>query len=282
MKLIPVETGQNYTTLQKINSSNTNQIDRLSVQVTLCGLSFLISSSETDKAFVIKQPFDVTKTPEELLEALEIAFKKEEKLKQAFTSVTVLFGSQYYTLVPSSLFEETKASEYLKFNTKILPNDFISFDEVETHDMKLVYIPFANVINYVFDKFGDFKYFHTTTVLLKHFLEKEKFTLGSLVILHVEQDWFDCFVFNNGALQLCNSYPYKTPEDFIYFVLFVFEQLNINPETSMVKLCGAISTESSLYKILYKYIRHISFVENTSFLIENEQPQENLALKLFS
>lgn len=275
-------TGLNYTILLKTNNLNTNQANRLSVQITLYGLSFLIQPSELGKALLIEKSYDSARTPEELLDELKNAFKNDEKLSESFSQVDVIFGSPFYTLVPSSLFNESKASEYLKFNTKILANDFVSNDLVESHDIQVVYVPFVNINNFLFEKFGNFQYFHSVTVLLKHFLDKEKYAINTKVFLNVEKGWFDCLVISHGKIVLCNSYPFKSPEDFLYFTLFAFEQLQLNPDQIDVKLFGNIDNTSLLYKLLYKYIRNISFIEETSSYAENEVNHKNFVLKVHS
>ncbi|MBW2937920.1 DUF3822 family protein [Aureisphaera sp. CAU 1614] len=254
----------------------------MSVQVTLYGLSFLILSSESRKALLIERTFESARTPEELLEELKKAFTEEERLSQTFSKVSVIFGSHFYTLVPSSLFDESKASEYLKFNTKILTNDFVSHDLVESHDIQVVYVPFVNINNYLFEKFGNFQYFHSATVLLKHFLDREKYTIKSKVFLNVEKDWFDCLAISQGKVELCNSYPFKSPEDFLYFTLFAFEQLHLNPDQVDVVLSGNIDNPSPLYELLYRYVRNISFIEETAYTVENEENHKNFVLKVHS
>ena len=275
-------TGLNYTILLKTNNINTNQVNRLSVQVTLYGLSFLILSSESRKGSLIEKTFKSARTPEELLDELKKAFVEEERLSETFSQVSVIFGSHFYTLVPSSLFDETKASEYLKFNTKILANDFVSHDLVESHDIQVVYVPFVNINNYLYERFGNFQYFHSTTVLLKHFLDREKYTTQTKVFLNIEKGWFDCIVISQGKVDLCNSYPFKSPEDFLYFTLFAFEQLHLNPDQIHVVLCGNIDNSSPLYELLYTYVRHISFIEETTFMVEDEENHKNFVLKTHS
>ena len=275
-------TGLNYTILLKTNNINTNQVNRLSVQVTLYGLSFLILSSESRKVSLIERTFESARTPEELLDELKKAFIDEESLSETFSQVNVIFGSHFYTLVPSSLFDESKASEYLKFNTKILTNDFVSHDLVESHDIQVVYVPFVNINNYLFEKFGNFQYFHSATVLLKHFLDKEKYAIKSKVFLNVEKDWFDCIIISQGKVELCNSYPFKSPEDFLYFTLFAFEQLHLNPDQVDVVLSGNIDNTSPLYELLYRYVRNISFIEETTYTVENEENHKNFVLKVHS
>jgi len=269
--------------LQKTNNLNTNQTTRLSVQVTLYGLSFLLLSEKGQKTKLISKEFEVARTPEELLLEIEKLFTEELVLKQPFEKVDVIFCTSYYTLVPTTLFDENKASEYLKFNTKILPNDFVSFDEVENHDVNVVYIPFVNITNFFFEKFGHFQYFHCVTLLLKYFLNKEKYNPEPNVFLHVEREHFDCIIVKNGKPLLCNSYPYKTPEDFAYFVLFAMEQLTLNPNSVKVGLCGKIQKDDANYEILYHYVRHVYFLEDTTLVpIENVENHQQFILKITS
>ncbi len=87
----------------------------------------------------------------------------------------------------------------------------------------------------------------------------------------------EVFVLNNSGLQLFNVFDYNTPEDFIYYVLFVFEQLSLDTEKTEVVLSGLIDLDNELYAILYTYIRHISFLETSySFKFKDDINTEKL------
>ncbi len=264
-------------TLSKTNNINTNQANRLSVQVSLTGLSFLTTSSEGIPNFQ-SEPFNHPIAPEDLSLELERVFQKS-LFTSEFSKVIGIHSSPLYTVVPSPLFDANKASEYLKFNTKILSNDFVSYDELEDFNHTVVYLPFVNANNLLFDRFGSFSYFHSISLLLKHFLTAEKFSNKTKVYLYVHNGFFDCIVIKRGALQLCNSYSFKTPEDFIYFVLFCFEQLKLNPDDVDTRLCGAIKEESDLYSMLYTYIRNIGFYEETILSVPEYENHEEIILK---
>ncbi|PKA84269.1 uncharacterized protein DUF3822 [Ulvibacter sp. MAR_2010_11] len=257
-----METGQKYTTLQKTNNIDPNSNKRLSVQVTLTGLSFLVSVSDTKEiVFYSEKKFSSSSTPEELLVEMETVFSEKKELQTAFETVTLLYATNIYSLVPATLFDDSKASDYLKFNSKILANDFIAHDVIDMYEMVVVYVPFVNINNYLFDRFGSFQYHHACSVLLKSILDAEKHSQEPIVYLHVLDSTFDVIVVKNGGLQLCNTYSYKTPEDFIYYVLFSMEQLHLNPETIKTVLCGAISETDTTYEIVYRYIRNVAFAE---------------------
>jgi Protein of unknown function (DUF3822) len=266
-------------TQSKTNNVNTNQANRLSVQVSLTGLSFLISSEDTPDHQLVEVPFETARSPEELTLEIDNVFSEQNWQNKEFAEVKLIHTSLLYTVVPSVLFDETKASEYLKFNTKILSTDFVSYDEVENQDLVVVYLPFVNANNFIFDKFGSFSYFHSITLLLSHFLKIEKFAKEPKVYIHVQKDFFDCIVVNGHQLMLCNSYSYKTPEDFIYFILFCFEQLKLNPNEIKTVLCGAVQRDSELFEIIYTYVRNVSFYEIDLGAFSKAALHEQLILK---
>lgn len=280
MKLILAEIGLKYMTLPKTNNINTNQNHRLSVQISLNGLSFLIKDNLNQTLVYINKRFPTSHQPEELLLQLEYCFHNEPQLRASFKNVVIIYHNDLYTLVPKPLFEVNKASEYLKFNIRILENDTVSFEDVGAHKLINTYIPFININNYIFEKFGDFSYYHSATLLCNYLLDTEKYNTEKKVFVYVSNQIFHCIAIENGNLLLCNTYMYQTPEDFIYYVLFNFEQLNLNPEKHKIILSGGIAKDDSLYKIVYTYIRNVSFLENVLPNIENVNSHHEIPLKI--
>ncbi len=246
--------------LQETSNIPTNITNRLSVQVTLTGLSFLVTNPNDDVAvFFSEKKFNQDYSPEDILLEIKTMLLQTEALQGDFKKVTVIYATNLYTVVPTPLFDETKASEYLKFNSKIMTNDFVAHDALGHYNITTVYIPYININNYLFDRFGSFQYYHATTILLKSILYIEKHSLDNKVYLHVINNMFDFIAIKKGALLQCNTYLFKTPEDFIYYILFSLEQLKLNPDSIEFILCGSIDKEDENYKKLYTYIRNISF-----------------------
>ena len=281
MILTLVETGQNYMTLQSNKILNTN-FNRLSVQVSLTGLSFLVSKEDSKSvSFFFEKKYDSKVTPEELLEEITSFISNELELLKPFSEVVIIYATHLYTIVPTTLFDETKISDYLKFNSKILANDFISFDTIESKDITSVYVPYVNINNYFFDQFGSFKYYHASTLLIKSILDFEKYTIEPKAFIHVSDKIFDFILVKNGKLLICNSFLYNTPEDFIYYILFCFEQLKLNPEVIKTVLLGAINKTDENYNILYKYVRNIEFFKSIYQInfSETDETHQNFLLK---
>lgn len=257
-------------TQETINISNYNS-KRLSVQISLNGLSFLVSDENGKPLLFNENKLTHSTTPEEILMELQLFFSENDLWDMDFSEVYIIYSTDIFSLVPTEFFDESKASEYLKFNSKILANDYIAFDQLSKREINVVYVPLVNINNLFFEKYGSFSYYHATTVLLNTIFQ---FPIPDLprIYLHLNSNTFECIVFKNGELQLCNSYPFRTPEDFIYYILFVMEQLELNPESVPVFLCGNIRDDDSLYQIAYRYIRHLEFL-NAPKSFKNIHPE---------
>lgn len=249
----------------------------------MIGLSFLITNSESKKeVFFTEKNLNYSTTPEEVLLEIESIISENEELQNDFQEVTLVYSNPVYSLVPLVLYDETKSSEYLKFNSKILANDYIANDVLETEELVVVYVPFININNFFFDRYGSFSYYHGITVLLKTILEAEKHSIGPKVFLHFQKGSFDCIILKNGKLELGNSFQYKTPEDFIYYTLFCLEQLKLNPETVKVNLLGDVKVDDDYYKIAFKFIRNVQFINASNLSLSRsigQSPHHNFILK---
>ncbi|MBX2828198.1 MAG: DUF3822 family protein [Flavobacteriaceae bacterium] len=251
----------------------------MSVQISLTGLSFLVSSQQGEPLFFKEKQLEQPHTPEELLLVMDDTFRTTTELQSQFAAVQLIYSTNTYCTVPISLFDENKASEYLKFNTKILGNDYIAHDTLKNQGVVVVYVPFININNYIFERYGGFEYYHAVSVLLNDFMNAEKHRKEEKVYLHLKDNEFDCIVINKGELQLCNTYSYRTPEDFIYYVLFCLEQLKLNPDSINTSVCGAIVKSDEKFEFLYTYIRNISFVSRDFATFGEEENHEKYVLK---
>ncbi|MCJ7757477.1 MAG: DUF3822 family protein [Gillisia sp.] len=234
---------------------------KLSIQVRLDGLSFCILNCRNNEIIWYKREnFPKEYNPVKILEKIEILYENEKELQSHIDEVVLLFSNDLYSLVPEAYFIEEEASNYLKFNTKILKTDVVAHDSIANKELVNVYIPYANIINYFFDKYGEFEYKHSISVLTEAVLALDS-GVGITAYLNNFTDYFDLVVVKNNKLLLCNTFSYDTKEDFIYYLLFTAEQLELDPSQFDLRLLGDISKESPLYAIAYTYIKNIHFLD---------------------
>ena len=242
---------------------------KLSIQFNLDGFSFCITNNTTKEVLYFSDYIFEEKqiTPENLLKKIEEIFKTDKHLQKDFSSVLVIHQNNLFTLVPNAYFSEDKLSEYLNFNIKTLATDFIAFDDIQSLNAKNVYVPYVNINNYLFQNFGEFEYKHHLTSFIESLISLSK-SDEKKVFVNVSKDTIDVVVIQNKQLEFSNSFYFETKEDFIYYILFTFEQLKLDVEEVKLYFTGDIELESEIYTITYQYIRNIFFLENKNTILD--------------
>ena len=260
--------------LKKINKSIQNISKRkLSIQFSLDGFSFCISNFEHTIYHYTAYQFDekVT-TPEALLKEIEDIFQNDRDLHDDFESVVVVHQNNLSTFVPNEYFKEDDLKSYLNFNVKTLSTDFIASDDIDVMDAKNVYVPYVNINNFLFQNFGEFEYKHHATVLVEKLISRIRNSEIHDVqfFANVSDSTFDIVVIQDQKLEFYNCFEYNTPEDFIYYILFTYEQLELDPSEVALNVTGSIEEGSDLYNMAYTYIKDISFVITFMLLHQGE------------
>jgi len=253
---------------------NTNITDKkykkLSIQVSLTGLSFCSFDTLNNSIISLNEVhFDTFHKATKIEELFSDAFRDFPELKDSYDEIQVIHTNNLSTFVPNALFDEQFLGSYLQYNTKVFETDFFAFDEIPNYQMNAVYIPYVNINNFFIDQFGSFDYKHANSILVSKLLDASKNNDAQKIMVHFNPGHFEIIVIQNQKLLLFNSFDYKTPEDFIYYLLFTAEQLNMNPESFKLELLGTISKDDAFYKIAYKYIRNVSFFDVTDLQKSN-------------
>ncbi len=262
-----METGQK-TIQKKTRIEKTSNI-KLSIHISLNGLSFCIIdliSKEID--FLRTYSLSKNSTPKKLLKTLKKGFKENDELRNSFSSVKIIHYNNLSTVVPEPLFDKKNALSYLKFNSKILQNDYIAYDRIFNNECVNVFIPYVNINNYIFKMFDSFVYNHYSSIILEKVKLNEKNTTTPSLYLNININHMEITYFVKNKLVFYNRFDFNTKEDVMYYLLFTIDQLKLNPEEIPVVITGNISEDDDNYKIIYKYIRNVS-------IFSSEINQEN-------
>ena len=262
-----METGQK-TIQKKTRIEKTSNI-KLSIHISLNGLSFCIIdliSKEID--FLRTYSLSKNSTPKKLLKTLKKGFKENGELRNSFSSVKIIHYNNLSTVVPEPLFDKKNALSYLKFNSKILKNDYVAYDRIFNNECVNVFIPYVNINNYIFKMFDSFVYNHYSSIILEKVKLNEKNTTTPSLYLNININHMEITYFVKNKLVFYNRFDFNTKEDVMYYLLFTIDQLKLNPEEIPVVITGNISEDDDNYKIIYKYIRNVS-------IFNSEINQEN-------
>lgn len=237
---------------------------KLIIQVSLQKFSFVVKDYLSHEvSFFASEAINNDKSIEEQLDHI---FNKYPVLNEQYDEIVVLHDSTLNTFVPKALFNEDSMGTYLQYNTKVFATDFFAFDELDLYEMNNVYLPFVTINNFLLDKLGTFTYQNINTELVSQLLNQSKETTEVQVYAYIQKEHFEVVVAKAGKLLLFNSFQHQTEQDFIYYLLFAFEQLQLDPERTPLYLFGRIEEEDELYKQAYTFVRHVNTIDNKPFI----------------
>jgi hypothetical protein len=241
-----METGKaNNIQASTFNINNSEQY-HLSVQIGLQNLIYSIINKDTKNVEYFNNL-----TSKNLIDIIN----KEDNLKLNFASSSVSFSNFAYTLVPNEFFKDEDSKKILGAISDL--HDVIKSDhllEINTH---LIYTIPNEISDIVFTFFPNAKQKAQQTILIEQFIKHKN--INDKAYLHINNNALNICVFRKEKLIFNNSFNFYTNEDLLYFTLFVFEQLKLDPEKVETRIYGDIKNGDTSHQMLYEYIRNIKF-----------------------
>ncbi|HSN50678.1 MAG TPA: DUF3822 family protein [Bacteroidales bacterium] len=186
-------------------------------------------------------------------------------LRNPFHSTKISLLNNRYTLIPEQLFIPEEKETYTSFLLDSRKeNEEIRSDRIEHAGIYSVYAIPEHFPDKLHSVLPDAKLYHISGVLIRSLLVNFSHSLSSVqIFLNVRDEAFDLLIFSEKQLQYCNSFNIRTPEDLVYYLIFVMEQLDLDPEVVPMFLLGEVSPDTPLFEIIFRYIRNVSFIPAT-------------------
>lgn len=235
---------------------------QLIIQISIDNILITVNEKAGNKYIAFENySFQNVGNFDDVAEILESLIKESKLIRHKYKSVVCIIVNNLSTLVPAALFEEDRKKMYLKFNAELQGDEMVMVDDLKSMDTKNVFaVPFSikSKLDY---EFSNIKYHHASSALIDTLISKNKNQTGNKCFVHVQQSHFEVIVIDGKKLLFYNTFNYHSAEDFVYYLLFVFEQLHLNPENIEVILLGEIERNSTIYSLTQKYIRKLKFGE---------------------
>ena len=275
---------------ESLNKTNTGNYI-LNTQISMDEFTYCVLDSERNK-YIAFEHYRLQKVhnPYQLADRLEELFNELSWLTGVFKAVKIIYVSRKSTIIPVPLYEENEKNEVFNFNHNLDESEDLCCDKMNNLNAYNLYGAPGIVKSKIRDLLSKFEFRHHMTTLLETLLLLNKNTIEKRFYVNVNSSQFDLALSDGNKLEYSNSFEYHTPEDFIYYILFVIQQLNLNPETLQVILMGEIQKNSPYYEIVFKYVRNVAFVRRNdsfqySYVFDNLNPGSyfnllNLSLSL--
>ena len=214
--------------------------------------------------------FSEVNSQAELQSALQSLFDSHEYLSAGFwKEVKISIKNNKFIQVPSSLYIESEAAEYLKFNAVIdhtiesakasrnTKSDAITIFAVQNDMQEWLNKVYANT---------HVKLFHQSAALIEGVLTFTQAVNEQPLFVYVDRFKLHVLFVKNGKLIYYNQFQIKQFADYIKYIMLVMKAMGMDQETSRVVLWGYIGKNSPHYQEFIKYVRNVSFGERPKHL----------------
>jgi len=243
--------------LHKADSKNY----KLSIQLSLDGVTFCIFNETQNKFLSIESHtlYNV-KNIDVFCNLFEDFVQNHPWLNLPYKAVNILFESQKSTLIPTPLYDKNEQENYTKLNFKLSNDQLIKTDKLVNVDAFQLYIVPKQIIDLLNSLFPGNRLSSHASVLIESLLVSNKNQPAhKRCYVNARNSYLDIIIIEGSKLVYYNAFNYKTKEDFIYYLIFVFDQLKLNPEEIDLVLSGNMDKNSNLFEMVYKYVRNITF-----------------------
>ena len=160
-------------------------------------------------------------------------------------------------LVPGPLFNRDNTADYLKLasskETQVAFSDKLRFSDVH-----VVYSVPSFLVAEVEAGIGEVTLYNAVTAFIDQQLMLNKHNSETAMAVNIRHGYMDIVMCKGASLLFSNTFPWQNAEDFIYYLLFSMEQLQINPDQQEVSLYGDIERTSASWMVSRKYIRNVN------------------------
>ena len=177
------------------------------------------------------------------------------------SEVKLIYYNKTSTLVPSTLFDHKNSLNYLKYNTSINIDDIAANDLVLNHEINNVYIPNTEINNFIFEKFRTFDFFHYSSLIIEKISNELVENFSEKFFVNINDGFIDILFFKDKELMFYNSFDHNSDEDILFYLLFCFSELKLNPDEIHTVFSGSIDLDSKLYELIYTYVRNVELID---------------------
>ena len=186
--------------------------------------------------------------------------QKSKILNRGFIDTRVYFNLPESVLIPSNLYSEASANEYLQLIHGDTINQVIKSEAINVVPSITVATKIKRgLIDAVNSNLMMITTHNTYALFVENLLSPSR--VYNHILLKVQLYTGEMLVglLYNNKLQIVQLYAQETPEDILYHLLNVLEQHNLKAEETTLELSGYIEIKTPLYENIKKVFPRITF-----------------------
>lgn len=198
-------------------------------------------------------------------EEIEEVIKSQKSNGLRYERVVFCSGFPQAVLVPRPMFSETEPPvAYLTKEKRVK----YFHDQIGEWQVVNNYAFPEKIYKRVKEAFGNIQMGHVYTTALRTY---NGHTFTAQVAVDFTPRSFRVVVKKEGQILLAQMYEYTAPLDVVYYLLKIYQELQLSKEETHLVLSGLIDEASALYKELYSYFLNIHFAHPTGLSLHDKE-----------
>ena len=234
---------------------------QLTIRVGNNTLSFTITDETGAEQTVQHEPY-VVKSGISMAANLREAFKtfaREFDLSKA----RVLIATPVL-MVPIEQFQEADATALYLHSFPRSEKDVVRYNVLPQLNAVCIFCINKDLLMVLTDHFSDVQLMHVM-VPVWNSLHQRSFTgHRSKIYGYFHDKQLDIFSFQQNRFKFCNSFETSRSYDSLYFLLYVWKQLNLKPEHDEIHILGDIPDEGWMLEEMRRYVKKVYVINESS------------------
>lgn len=204
-----------------------------------------------------------------------IVLKNDDMLSLSYRNVHIGLTNKRLVLVPESVFDEVQVRQYLENSTPIWNSDQILVDKLNKLHIRLVYAFRKSILHLYQQHFPNALIVNTLTQYIKATFELlTPENEGYRLFVNVSYDSMFIVLYRNRELTFANVYEFATKEDFLYYIMLIFKEFQLDHNNTPTYISGKLDSDSIIHDLVFQYIRQLMFIEvhNTEAIVIPDIP----------
>lgn len=233
----------------------------LSIRLSTDGFSFSTYNPiyDSSPSFFEKK----VETSLSLTANLKQAFRELDFLNHTYKRVNILMADNRFTLVPLELFEDDQSEMIFYYNHTGRENETVKYNILKKNNAVVIFGMDKSTCQFISTQYPEAKFYSHAAPLIEYFSAKSRLGNSKKIYASIRYDAVDTFCYERGRLILANSFECHQTDDQIYYLLYLWKQLNFDQERDELHLTGVFDDKEKLVQELRKYIQQVFIMNPT-------------------
>lgn len=236
-----------------------NAIKRLTIRI---GRGTMAMLAQVDDSSGIEYEPYVVKSGVSMAANLREAFKSSDLLLQAPPRVRVSLDSDVL-MVPVEMFDEATMEQMHNHAFPRNEQDAIYYNVLPDLNAVAVFSMNKDLRLVLDDHFKDVRLVSAIQPVWRHLHQRSFTGIRPKLYAYFHEKRLELFSFQQNRFKFCNSFDASRSKDALFFIFYVWKQLQLNPEFDELHLVGDIPDEEQVLEELRQFLQKV-YVINPS------------------